>query len=522
MSGMEMNQRWLENLQNAIGNKCLDWAEKLPKFGGGTIASLQYLREHQRRISEEAYKRTRPPAGTDIEYRYCRIFEVFHSEDFEKLEAGLLKLFPSLEDQFKHRNFLADLRKDATGIAARGFRQVGVVLKQKKPGLIVHDPSTEVPELPEYVDRIGVDLYKPLPSLFVLSLKVFFTKELQSRLMRLLEKRYLSRIRFKRLIPWGTFGGGYREESPESIMCGEILSYLDSLRADVEGSLRRYIRGYFLETGSTPGAKCPAVEVYALRGMPPDAEGFEKWRRDAWGWCSALGIELFPGNAYRSETQIFVWPRSMEGQVSPHRLLVLWEPYLGQIKTDGFTSDEGAVLFHTEDFLNAMLDSMVLLHFLRIVEQHIASLRQLIFKTIKGKRFWRSSFRQQIRLYDTLAQESLALERIHLEYEHWKPFIRRDMSEAAGLKMLDAKTEENLLDGTLVSINHRIAFLKQHISLIDSTFSKHLTVRNMAAMYRLQRRVFWLSILVAIATLIGLASNYGKILELAKWVGLLR
>lgn len=87
-----------DNIRVFLSRKYLDWAESLPKSGSGFIAELQEIRDVQRRRSKKKYKRSRPPEGTEIEYLYFRLIEMFHIEKFDNLQDGLLRLFPEIQD----------------------------------------------------------------------------------------------------------------------------------------------------------------------------------------------------------------------------------------------------------------------------------------------------------------------------------------------------------------------------------------------------------------------------------------
>ena len=93
-----------------LSKKYLDWAETLPKFNGSFVMNLQHIREHQRSRSEDEFKRSRPPEGTEIEHLYFRLIEIFHIEEFDKLLEGLIRLFPGLQDDCRNKDFSGDFR----------------------------------------------------------------------------------------------------------------------------------------------------------------------------------------------------------------------------------------------------------------------------------------------------------------------------------------------------------------------------------------------------------------------------
>jgi hypothetical protein len=75
----------------------------------------------------------------------------------------------------------------------------------------------------------------------------------------------------------------------------------------------------------------------------------------------------------------------------------------------------------------------------------------------------------------------------------------------------DGKQRGNLRDIMIESVKFNIDLLKKPLSLITTSFSEYLTARNMKVMYRLQRSIWGLTIVVTIATIAGLAANWPNI-----------
>jgi len=368
-----------EKLRNTLGRKYLDWAEKLPKFGGGVIAMLQQTREDQRKQSEDAYTRSRPPQNTEIEYLYFRLIEMFHIEDCDQLMEGLLHLFPSLNEDWRieHRYFLSFFRHQAGRISRSAYLNLGHIVRERE-GRLFAGSYREMSELPAEVDYIGVWLHKILPSVFVVTLDVHLTDGATQRLLELQNRYYLPKIRFKKLVPWGTTGFGYSAIPAEVVMRQEILGWLKRLRGKVEACIKPFVSGYFMQQSSDKIARLPVIEVYALRGIPEGKEPLNAWMKTARGWWESLGFSFYGYNTYSDGKILFVTQDTDldDGlSKSAHRLVVLWKPYLASISTEGFGRDEGAVAHHTEYKLTAMLPIIAVSEFLEFSQRNIEKLR---------------------------------------------------------------------------------------------------------------------------------------------------
>jgi hypothetical protein len=77
------------------------------------------------------------------------------------------------------------------------------------------------------------------------------------------------------------------------------------------------------------------------------------------------------------------------------------------------------------------------------------------------------------------------------------------------------KTEEsqqntdivNLYNAQSRSIDYNLEQLDSQLQYVTTTFEKYLETRNMEVMHRLQHRVFWFTIIVTVATIIGVGAT---------------
>jgi len=184
----------------ALARKYLDCAEVLPKFGGGPIAMLQSVREHQRKESERAHERSRPPQDTRIELLSFRLIEIFPAEEIDQLRGVILRHFPSLDDEWRHELFSDDLRYQAENLFGTAWWNLGFLVRDFK-GRIFGGQACPMENLPPEVNYIQVGLGKISPSLFVVTLDVHLDDVATETLLRMQDAKYLPEIRFHRLLP---------------------------------------------------------------------------------------------------------------------------------------------------------------------------------------------------------------------------------------------------------------------------------------------------------------------------------
>jgi hypothetical protein len=512
-----MKLRIPEKVRIALARKYLDWSESLPEFGGGWIREFQDLRRHQREMSDEDYKRSRPPEGTTVEYLSVRLVEVFHLEDFDKLRDGLMRLLPKLASEISARNFSEEFARRADSISGTSSQMLGYLVRNKGTLLLGFSPYREIHDLPPEVRGIEIELFKILPAVYALSFDVHLTDEATKRLISLQDRRYLPTARFEKLVPWRAWDGGMTENFPQHEMRSAVLGWLEELRGRIEGCIRPYLSGYFTRHFSGRTARLPAIEAFAIKGAPEEAAAFDTWAKDARAWAESLGFR-FTYRAYRDERQFFIpsrdeWER--ERETAAHRLIVLWEPYLKSIDPSRVERDERAAIRNQLRYtMRALLQRIVLVEFLDAVEKNVERLRRVSFGSMTARRRLGTYFK----LSNTVQRETMLLNRASLEFEQNKSLVSSHMQELRDLKEVgggsDKERPGGLAGDSVREIEYRINLLNTQLAHIRNSISEFLELQNMDALYRLQRYVFWLSIIAALAAVVGVAAGWPNIKEL--------
>jgi len=246
-----MKLRLPEHIRARIAEKYLDWAEAFPGFNLGPARSLRIIREHHRSRSEDAFTRSRAPNQTTLKFSSIRLFEVFHLENFDQLYDGLVKLLPGLTESPVHKRFVSEFDHQSRSLSGTSWQKVGYLTRDRMPFLVGLDAHRKIPDLPEDVWLIEVDLHRILPSIFAVTLDVLLTDSATERLVEMQSRRYLPRILFHRIIPLKRLGqgihlGGHSESNPEDEMKRVISGWLDKLRSEVERCIKPYLNGYFM------------------------------------------------------------------------------------------------------------------------------------------------------------------------------------------------------------------------------------------------------------------------------------
>src|SRR6266478_617560 len=157
--------------KESLARVYLDFCEILPRFRGSAIASLQRIRESQRKDAADAETAAKRPDGADIVYDHLILIELFPIEDYDRMERGLRRLFPP--DSFGS-DPIADFKKTALQLSLFGHTLVGYVVPKRNPFL---GRSRILNTLPSEVEFIAVRLHKILPSAFAITLGVSLNEQ---------------------------------------------------------------------------------------------------------------------------------------------------------------------------------------------------------------------------------------------------------------------------------------------------------------------------------------------------------
>jgi hypothetical protein len=498
-----VNLRIPDNIRAAIGKWYLDSAEKLTKFGCGTIRELRRIREHNRKQAEEVYQNTRLPHGVELNYLSFRLVEIFHLEEFDELQRGLIHLFPSLERDVFERRFSEYFRSHADSIneGIWHWPMFGYIYRDQKQRLIGPTNWRGMPELPAEIHYVTLSLLRLLPSMFVVSIDAHLTEEASRRLRQLNDRKYLPMVLFRNLLPW-RLRQGHTGNYPEIEMRRQTLGWLEELRGRVEVCLRPFLTGYFTRNGKQ-GARLPAIEVFALKGVPEEKEAFGTWIRDSRHWCDSFGLDPTLG-AYGDERLLVVFPSGDDwyGR-STYRLVARWAPYLRSVNTNLYEDEETAVRYSTLDTLDALLPRVAITEFVNSIQGNIQTLRKISFRNMRN----RKRLSAYIKVNAAIQRQSMLLERSTMEFEQQKKLFKRQMEDLSGLKDVSllsaARDSGDLAADTFQFIDYRVRILKEQLSHVSGSFSDFLALQNMRTANRLQRYVFLLSIIAAIAAIVG-------------------
>ncbi len=477
----------------------LDWAEMLPKFGGGPINILQQIRESQRRQSDDTFQRTRPPQGVTVQYLYVRLFELFQIEDFERLRK-LLELFPKPNDE-SEKSLFQQFTEKAKRITGSSWWNLGT-LSRDGGWYRTGQRQRKLKHLPEEVVQIDIGAFQLMPSIFVVTFDIRLNEKAKTKLSQLQDRHYLPEILFAQLIPRDFMG--YSGNMADTVMSQEILAWLEELRGKVEICLAPYANGYFMQHSPSKLARLPALEVFVFKGVGEMKNGLSAWLQESQMWLRSLGFDTFPLTYTNDEVVLIPSKNSLwwdETVKPPHRLIVLWERFTKAKTRDGNELTDSSTIYQTQFLLSGISPFLTILEYLGFVQERIEDLRQRVFRRVISGWFSKILLGPQSGLSDRILQESFLLDRLMTEFKQNESFISSAMDafteDAAKLKRLTSSesAQKALRDDLRDTTKHRLEILRENATLIKNWFAEYSALRTAEA-------TSWLNSILVLLTLI--------------------
>ena len=509
----EFSVQFLDKLREKLSYWLLNWAEKQKavKETNWFLFELQQYRLLQRSFANTIYEQTRPPEGTKIEFISFRLVEVFHYEDFGKINFGLKKMFPDLEKS--GNDFLGNFEKTIEVITTGLWHPVGTLYRDPLNMFGGGRVLRRISEIHSSIKLIDVDIQKILPSMIVVSFDVQLNKSATEQLSKLQSQKYLGKSVFKGI----TFGKypsvNMSISSPESVMVASKNDWISTVRENVEEIVKPYLKGYFLSEYSNKH-HLPSIETYILSCALSDQKNISCWAKLANHWVNSLGLNLSSNNLFGNDEVLFCWrssDRNLEFN-NASKVIVFSEKVSGQVNS---------AMQNSQYLINELIPLVTIVEFLADSQGVLEKIRRQIFSALGGKR----NLSRHIKLYRNLQVLNRILQGLNLEIEqkmsffgHGLFFNLTDLLKIQIDKIKDNKrnktVEGNLATDGQERIKSLLKMLSDYIAFTDKFFSTHIELLNIDALYRLQKLTLRLTIIATIATIISISSNFSDLVLL--------
>lgn len=475
-----------KHFKQVISNRILDFIEKLPRFRGGTIASLQAIRERQREWSTKKITKRQAPDDASIALRQLTLVVTFEFEDFKQIQIGIKQLFPKNE---KIQKFVESLKKKENDFQSLSWHNIGLIVKEK--GSYIPDVEV-IDDLPNNIEYVSLSYHRILPSVASIVFDFKVSEKISKHLNEIQNQEYLSPVVFKKLWPLTKIPLSYSMGGGESEAYAAILSELTSTKDD----LKKWIRKNFKWRNPIINS-ASFVDVYEIKGNPTDTENLKKWMQDNHGWLADFGISDYGFGTYLSDQIIYSRGKSDDIFTGD-----------ADIVTKIQTSNESEFGDYFDFKVRSIAVSASLYSLIDKYRNSLEHLRAKGFKSLNNSNrgvLRKASSIQELKKLVTL------INRIEHEVVQSKHWIIHSISEVGLLKESFQGNEINL--GAIVAdnIEYQIKQIKESAVIIDTGLTNYLSVQSIYVMYKLQKWMFILSIVVTVATIVGVISGWNNL-----------
>lgn len=471
-----------EKIREFVSKKALDFSENLPKFQGGIIHRMQRVRATEREIATENAILAKCPDDVKIELESISMLFVYEFENFDKVHSSLQKLFPRNK---KIAKIINDIRNGQNDIDGASWSEIGLITRELEEYYFIN--KVEKSTLPDVVSRVLISHFKLLPSLACLQFRVIPSDEVKNSLNSLAEKTYLNHTVSSSIIPRKLFKGYHRKF--ENMAAAVVYEKIQSVVKITNKWLMK-------ELGLSPKDIDESVihPLYKIvHGLPINIEEFSKENS---AWLSKYGFSPSSYSSYYSDIAIF--SPSLSYSDRSRRLDPLF--YVDG-REDQFGMD-------ADGLLRGAMSSSVLLSRLFIYKSTIENLRSKGLMDLTSK--WKVIRNSGETLYK-LKHVLLRLDRMLVEAEKLKPWLYHSFDSACVMSRRFNGGTSTLPSDIIDIVNNELIAIKKSAVMLDKALSDRLATENIYAMYQLQRKVFYLTIVAVIIAGVGLISIWDKI-----------
>jgi hypothetical protein len=292
---------------------------------------------------------------------------------------------------------------------------------------------------------------------------------------------------------------GHSTKGPELTASEAVLSWIDGLRLRVEILLQPFFKGQFLSTPRVSGARLPAIETYRLRNVP-FGSGFGPWKRNGLAWWTSLGFGATGINSYEGPERMLSWNEN------GFRVARLSAPKLD--------SEDQASSSRLTDTLNRILPGFAVRQLLDALETDFTRLRRKTYQQIMFSPRT-VGLGRQILTAQELSRRSLQLNRLQAEFEDARAHIAHYSKHLSDMvsTAIPGRPSVSLDAALMQGIDWKAKVVQRHAKLLMQAFSEHVSILNTRAMYRLQRALFWLTLVYTALALVAVVANWPQLKE---------
>ncbi|HGO5303681.1 TPA: hypothetical protein ACK21Z_004510 [Vibrio harveyi] len=475
------------NMREKISKLILDKIERYPSVGPETFSDLRHLRSLQRKTADEDYERRKAPVDGQVSLSRITMLVPFVHSEYSVMHKGLRAYYGRDE---RVNKLVESLQATQNNLSSSRWSNLGFIRRINK-GITINSVVDE--SLPIEIDYVSVALERVTSSISYLSFTFHLTSEINEKYASFQNRAYLDKVVFKRFFPISSLGRSYRYSLERG-----ASRYIDAQKDSLRTKLCSWVAKRF-QWNKKFVVRSSFIDTFTVSGHPIENEALQVWLKKNHYWLQDFGFtwdsDCYQGNGYmlRSHERYFK-------QISPlsHSVL-LFENF-----------DDSLFSFK----LKAISIISTLLNITRKYKGDVEKFRANSFDLLYSQS---ERILKNPASIKSLKMHGILLKRTLREIDEAEGYLAVYLSELGRLEKTSGST---VLDFKSISFEHIRSTLKTlsaEVEVVDRGVSEYMELENMHIMFKLQRRMFALSVIASVATLVGIVANWESI---AKIIGI--
>lgn len=469
-------------IKQFLSEKILSIVEKAPSYRGGIISELQHIREYQRKCLAKDFTKRKSPENTNVKLSQMTLIVTFEYEDFKNIQKGLKRFFPKSDKIIK---FVKEIKKNEDNLGVLGRHELGLITRES--GRYFTDFEV-VDDLPVCVEYVYISYYRILPSVVSIIFNFNLSDKVSSTINILQNREYLSPVIFKRFWSINKIHYSYSMFYGKGGAYGAVYKEKNTLRTSLKNWIKKSFKwnNFLMDTVSF-------VDVYEIKGNPINSGELKEWISNYSHWLEDFGISVFGLDTLISDDIIYSMDKDDNACTS----------------TDVITKFQSETKSKSEDSLRFKVRAVAIRSALfSLVDRYNIKVENLNAKGFKSLNKSNRSVLKSASSVKELKKLVALISRLEHEVTKSSQWVVEIISEIGDLKRPPKGEVMNLGKELVQDIQYQIKQAKKTVEIIDAGLTSYLSVQNVYVMYKLQRWMFILSIVVTVATIVCVISGW--------------
>jgi hypothetical protein len=427
------------------------------------------------------WDKCKKPDGLEINLSGFVFYDVIFFEEFADMKASI-----SLLSQLNRQNKIFRVNRKIAEWYSRinenpnllGNENLGYYDFEKLDGI-------------KYLKGAQIYLLHISPSIVILSISVDVNDKCRNEFKSIISSEPLplfniTTINFmKDFIGWQSQPGIYRRNF-------EINSLVSLVQSEM-----KFVRQKYLNFGNYYDLSFPSLQIYSIKNSLESLIK-NKNEKSYYKFLESFGFRIGYSFNDQNENWFLISKNEIANNSFSYIVICSAEDYK---KTEQSSYANMQIAFN--DYANEFSGILALNSYLSIINKKIMLVRNDINPLLLKNHWFFSKIKRGFSILNLVTNLDYKLERISKEIENLR-FVFHSFTDIDNIKMTSLKKEYIFKDELINGYNYLLKENKNYLEFIKTSFRDFISFRTMFFNYKIQFRVFWLTVLVIIISILVL------------------